>query len=83
MVLDYSMPKLNGDELLKFPRQLRPKMKLIGLTAMNLDSLPKEYVEGVDKLLTKPVVATELLGAIDELLGDGQTTSAAVQSKSH
>jgi hypothetical protein len=47
---------------------------------MNLDSAPGVYLDGVDKLLTKPVIATELISAVDELLGDGQTASSASQS---
>ena len=70
VVLDYSMPKLNGDETLNFIRQLSPDVRVIGITAMKLDSLPKEYLEGVDKLLTKPVIATQLIGVVDELLAD-------------
>jgi len=80
VVLDYSMPKLNGDETLNFIRQLSPDVRVIGITAMKLDSLPKEYLEGVDKLLTKPVIATQLIGAVDELLADGQTASSAIES---
>lgn len=80
VLLDYSMPQLNGDETLKFVRRLSPNAKVIGLTAMNLDSVPKAYLDGVDKLLTKPVIATELMVAVDELLGDGQTSSSAIQS---
>ena len=80
VVLDYSMPKLNGDETLNFIRQLSPDVRVIGITAMKLDSLPKEYLDGVDKLLTKPVIATQLIGAVDELLGDGQTASSAIES---
>jgi CheY-like chemotaxis protein len=80
VVLDYSMPQLNGGETLNFVRQLSPNAKVIGLTAMNLDSVPKTYLDGVDKLLTKPVIATKLMGAVYELLGDRQTASSAVQS---
>jgi CheY-like chemotaxis protein len=80
VVLDYSMPKLNGDETLNFIRQLSPDVRVIGITAMKLDSLPKEYLEGVDKLLTKPVIATQLIGAVDGLLADGQTASSAIES---
>ena len=80
VVLDYSMPKINGDELLKFIRLLSPNAKVIGLTGINLDSLPREYIDGVDKLLTKPVIAFELLGAVDGLLGEGQSTPSAIQS---
>jgi CheY-like chemotaxis protein len=83
VVLDYSMPKLNGDETLKFIKQLNPNAKVIGLTAMKLDSLPKAYLDGVHKLLTKPVIATALIGAIDELLGDGPTASSAIRLQAH
>jgi len=74
------MPKPNGDETLKFIKQLSPNAKVIGLTTMKFDSLPREYIDGIDKLLSKPVVATTLIGAVDELLGDGQTASSAIES---
>jgi CheY-like chemotaxis protein len=80
VVLDYNMPRLNGDEALRFVRQLSPNVKVIGLTAMNLDSLPKAYRVGVDKLLTKPVVATDLLRTVNEFLGEAQTASQGIQS---
>ena len=80
VLLDNNMPRLNGDQALTFVRQLNPNVKVIGLTAMNLDSLPKAYLVGVDKLLTKPVVATALLRAVNELLGEGQTASSGIQS---
>jgi CheY-like chemotaxis protein len=80
VLLNFSMLNLNGDRSLKLVRQLRPNAKVIGLTGLSLDSVPREYLDGVDKLLTKPVVATELFGAVDELLGDGQIISSAVKS---
>ena len=79
VVLDYSMPRLNGHETLAFVRQLSPNAKVIGLTAMNLDSVPKAYLDGVDKLLRKPVNATLLIGAVCELLGKEQTASSTIQ----
>ena len=80
VLLDYSMPRLNGDETLKFVRQLSPNAKVIGLTAMKLDTVPKAYLDGVDKLLTKPVNAKELIGAVCEFLGEKQNASTSVQS---
>jgi hypothetical protein len=47
---------------------------------MNPDSVTVGYLEGVEKLLGKPVVAAELFSTIDELLGDGRTASVAVRS---
>lgn len=79
VVLDYSMPRLNGNETLSFVRQLSPNAKVIGLTAMSLDSVPKEYLDGVDKLLMKPINAPVLIGSINELLGDRQTASSTIQ----
>src|ERR1017187_6703681 len=79
VVLDYSLPQLNGGETLTFVRQLSPNAKVIGLTAMNLDSVPKAYRDGVDKLLTKPVIASQLIRAVCELLGEEQTASSAIQ----
>src|ERR1035441_4071584 len=80
VVLDFKMPRLNGYETLKFIKQLSPNAKVIGLTAVKFDSLPKEYVEGVDTLLSKPIVTATLNSVVDELLGDGQTASAAIES---
>jgi CheY-like chemotaxis protein len=79
VVLDYNMPRLNGYETLSFVRQLSPNVKVIGFTAMNLDSLHKAYLNGVDKLLRKPVNATVLIGAVCELLGEEQTASPGVR----
>jgi CheY-like chemotaxis protein len=80
VVLDYNMPNLNGDETLKFVKQLSPNAMVVGLTGMQFDSLPKSYLNGVDKLLTKPVVADQLISAIDELLGNGQRAPMVIQS---
>jgi len=44
------------------------------------DSSSGEYIDGIDKLLSKPVVATKLIGAVEKFPGDGQTASSAVQS---
>ena len=79
VLLDYNMPRLNGGETLSFVRELSPNAKVIGLTAMNLDSVPKAYRDGVDKLLTKPVIATKLIGAVCELLGEERTASSTIQ----
>jgi CheY-like chemotaxis protein len=79
VVLDYSMPQLNGDETLTFIKKLSPNAKVIGLTAMKFDSLPKTYLDGVDKLLSKPIIATDLIGAIDGFLNEGQTAPSAFQ----
>ena len=80
VVLDYRMPGLNGNETLKIIKQLSPNAKVIGLTAVDLDSVPEAYLDSVDKLLTKPVIATQLIDAIDGFLAEEQTVSAAIES---
>jgi DNA-binding NtrC family response regulator len=77
VVLDYDMANLNGDETLKFIKQHGPHAKVVGITSMKFDSLPGEYIDGTDKLLTKTMVATGLLDAVDELLGDGLPHTSA------
>jgi hypothetical protein len=47
---------------------------------MDPDSVPKTYLDCVDKLLSKPVNATELIGAVCQLPGGKHTTSSAIQS---
>jgi DNA-binding response OmpR family regulator len=80
VLLNCSMLKLNGDESLKFARQLRPNAKVIGLTAVNLESVPREHLDSVDKMLSKPVIASTLMATVDGLLRDAQTASSAIQS---
>ncbi len=80
VVLDYNMPRLDGGETLNFIKHLSPNAKVIGLTGMNPDSVTVGYLEGVDKLLGKPVVASTLIAAVDGFLGDGRTASSAIQS---
>jgi CheY-like chemotaxis protein len=79
VVLDYNMPKLDGSETLNFIKQLSPNAKIIGLTGMDPDSVTVGYLDGIDILLAKPVVASTLIAAVDELLGNGQTASSAIQ----
>lgn len=79
VVLDYSMPTLDGRETLQLIKEHSPNARIIGLTALKYETLPREYIDGIDKLLSKPVVATALIGAVDELLGDGRTVSAAIR----
>jgi two-component system, sensor histidine kinase ChiS len=79
VVLDYNMPKLDGAETLNFIKQLSPTAKVIGLTGANPDSVTIGYLDGIDVLLGKPVVASTLIAAVDELLGDEQTVSARIE----
>ena len=70
VLLDYKMPVLAGDEALGFVRRLSPSTRIIGITAMDIKSVPGEFLNGVDRLLMKPLVATELIATVHYLLED-------------
>jgi CheY-like chemotaxis protein len=69
VLLDYSMPQLNGAETLSYLRKLCPKAKVIALTAIDLNQLPKSFCDGVDTLIQKPFDARKVIDAIRSLIG--------------
>ena len=77
MLLDYSMPGFNGDETLKHARQLKPNLKIIGVTGLALTELPPSYRDGVDALVLKPFNNSELVASIRKLLKGGRRPAAA------
>jgi CheY-like chemotaxis protein len=68
VLLDYSMPQLNGAETLGYVRKLNPNVKVIALTAVDPNQLPKSFRDGVDILLQKPFDARKVIDAIHSLL---------------
>jgi CheY-like chemotaxis protein len=77
VLLDYKMPRLAGDETLAFVKRLSPSTRVIGITAMDINTVPGEFLDGVDKLLLKPLVAAELIKTVHDLLGDRPVASVA------
>jgi CheY-like chemotaxis protein len=87
VLLDYSMPQLNGAETLAYLRRLYPQTKVIGVTALDVHNIPSAFHDGVDGWLPKPFTKEELVTAIHAAmatassglaLGDaGHTTPAA------
>lgn len=71
MVLDYSMPRLNGAETLKYVRRLNSQIKVIAVIDVDIDSLPVSFREGVQGIVAKPVKGADLIGTINVLLKDG------------
>jgi len=69
VLLDYTMPHLNGDETLKHLRKLNPSIKVIAVTSSDPKLVAASFRDGVDKFLTKPLDATELTAMIDSLVG--------------
>jgi CheY-like chemotaxis protein len=71
MLLDYSMPRLNGAETLQYARRFNPQIKVIAVIDMDIDSLPISFREAVQEIITKPVSGTHLIEAINALLKNG------------
>ncbi|MEI6084422.1 MAG: response regulator [Verrucomicrobiota bacterium] len=64
LLLDYNMPGYNGAETLAHVRKLRPNVKIVAVTGADINRLPPEFREGVDKLVLKPFKSSELIGTI-------------------
>jgi two-component system, sensor histidine kinase ChiS len=69
VLLDYSMPKLNGDETLQHLRKLNPSIKVVAVTSSDPDQVAASFRDGVDRFLKKPLDAKELIATIDSLVG--------------
>jgi two-component system sensor histidine kinase ChiS len=69
VLLDYTMPHLNGDETLQHLRKLNPSIKVVAVTASDPNLVAASFRDGVDKFLKKPLDATELTATIDSLVG--------------
>jgi CheY-like chemotaxis protein len=67
VVLDYSMPGMNGGEVAQAIRQLRPETPIILLSAYV--TLPDEHVKLADAHVTKGESTEVLLGLIRKLIG--------------
>jgi len=67
VVLDYSMPGMNGGEVAQAIRQLRPETPIILLSAYV--TLPDEHVELADAYVTKGESTEVLLALIRKLTG--------------
>ena len=66
VVLDYSMPEMNGDKLAQAMKQRRPDVPIILLSAFV--TLPPEAMAHSDGYIIKGDAPRKLLNAIDTLL---------------
>jgi CheY-like chemotaxis protein len=69
VLLDYSMPVLNGTQTLEHLKNQFPNVKTIGVTGLNASQLPDAYRNGVEQLLVKPIKIPDLVTAIHSVLG--------------
>ncbi len=79
VLLDYSMPLVDGSRTLEFLNDRFPKVKTIGITGFNTAELPDDYRNKVEKLLTKPIMISDLVDAIHSVLGITVATKAAAR----
>jgi len=68
-VLDYQMPGMNGVELFRRARGIRPEMKGVFLTAYtSINTVFPAIEAGVERVLAKPADARELIPLVDHLV---------------
>lgn len=66
VVLDYSMPGMNGSQVAAELKRLKPQVKILLLTAYV--DLPEDALKCIDKRCVKGVSPTSLLAEIKQLL---------------
>lgn len=69
VIVDYLMPKMNGQEVAIELKRLKPQAPIIMLSAVV--DIPAQALELVDAFITKDRFASELLPAIAQLHGRG------------
>ncbi len=68
LLLDYRMPGFDGAKTLQYVHQVRPKIKVIAVTAVGYDQLPAEFRDGVERVISKPFRTEDLVAAIEEII---------------
>jgi two-component system response regulator (stage 0 sporulation protein F) len=77
LVLDYQMPGFNGVEVFRHARQMQPEIAGVFLTAYtNINTVFPAIDAGVERVLSKPVNASELIPVVKELVGGGSANPA-------
>lgn len=76
LVVDYKMPGLNGVEVVRRARALRPGLRIVMITGHGTREVVEEaYAAGVDNVLLKPFTPNELSGAVSSLGPRAGTTA--------
>ena len=69
VILDISMPQMNGLETVKRLKILEPEVKVIICSAIGYQSMLAEAIElGASEFIVKPFEPAQLAGAIDKVL---------------
>ena len=73
VLMDITMPEMNGMDALAKIRLQDPNAKVLMLTALDQQSIATRAVHmGAKDFLVKPVLPGKLLAAMKRVLGDGQ-----------
>ncbi len=79
VILDYSMPGMNGDVVAQKMKDLRPDLPIILFSAYV--DLPSETLALVDRSVTKGEAPTVLLEAVKDLLSDRHVRCRAISAE--
>lgn len=83
-VIDLSMPKLDGVQLINRLKQVRPKLRLLALTVHEDDAYLHQVLRsGAEGYLLKRSAAEELVRAIFEIHAGRQFIDPAIAEKAH
>lgn len=66
LITDFSMPGIDGLELARLARELRPALPILLMSGR--EDLPAEGVQRVDRMLVKPFRRADLLAAVAALV---------------
>jgi YesN/AraC family two-component response regulator len=75
LISDVRMPKMNGFQLVKRIRQLRPEMKLVMMTAFEINKSEFESVfpsTHIDNVLRKPFTNSKLVAVVGKVSSDSE-----------
>lgn len=74
LISDVKMPRLNGFQLAKRVRQIRPEIKLVMMTAFEVNKSEFESVfpsTKIDSVLRKPFTPSKLLAIVERIAKPG------------
>jgi CheY-like chemotaxis protein len=81
VILDYEMPKMNGDLLAAKMKEAKPEIPIMLLSAH--DTLPKDALESVDVFLSKGEPPMKFVAAVNELVWCGDFFSRWLRGWEH
>jgi CheY-like chemotaxis protein len=68
VLLDYTLPGLDGTKTLQHLRKLNPSIKVVAVTVSKPQSVTAGFRDGVDRYIVKPIHAQELIETIESLM---------------